>query len=223
MLASAVFQRSDTGRSEIHQKTYGLTQTERMVLILVDGLTPLAETQEKLKGLSPERFERAFNQLKSKDLIVEVMLAPDVLQPDIVDPVAAARFLQQDPLDPVTIVSFDADSDFGMELYGERGMDRGVNAISGNAAAGPALTVNLLSAAVGVAPSLVSVDFHIPLKKQPQTTNVFRMDAGAETREVGLIGPKIPVKKRLYMPWGPLMMAAGCLLLAASVVLRLMR
>lgn len=112
MTPTAIYQRTDAGRIEIQLKKQGLTQSERLVLIVVDGRVPLVELGEKLKGLESSRIGRAIERLLSKQLIFEVLLPGSSVKVDVVDSVLIDRFLQQDPLDPVTIVSFDADYEY---------------------------------------------------------------------------------------------------------------
>lgn len=104
---SQIFQRTQAGREEIQKKSHGLTQSERLVLIMVDGASATHAVRSKLPVLTDERFNRALGNLQKKDLITEVLLplegqAADELEPTIID-----RFLQQDPLDPVTIILLD--------------------------------------------------------------------------------------------------------------------
>jgi hypothetical protein len=104
---SLIFQRTQAGRDEIQQKSHGLTQSERLVLIMVDGASATHAVRSKLPVLTDERFYRALGKLKKKELVTEVLLpvagqAADELEPTIID-----RFLQQDPLDPVTIILLD--------------------------------------------------------------------------------------------------------------------
>jgi len=106
---SLIFQRTQAGRDEIQQKSHGLTQSERLVLIMVDGTSELRAVRSKLPVLTDERFYRALANLQKKELITEVLLpfagqSPDELESTVID-----RFLQQDPLDPVTIILLDPD------------------------------------------------------------------------------------------------------------------
>lgn len=108
---SIIFQRTHTGRDEIYQKSHGLTQSERLVLIMVDGVSTYQQVRGKLPSLVDERFERAVRKLHAKELILEVFLpvagqAPEEIEQGVVD-----RFLQQDPLDPVTIMFRDPDEE----------------------------------------------------------------------------------------------------------------
>lgn len=108
---SIIFQRTHTGRDEIYQKSHGLTQSERLVLIMVDGVSTYQQVRSKLPALVDERFERAVRKLHAKELILEVFMpvadqAPEEIEQGVVD-----RFLQQDPLDPVTIMFRDPDEE----------------------------------------------------------------------------------------------------------------
>lgn len=108
---SIIFQRTHTGRDEIYQKSHGLTQSERLVLIMVDGVSTYQQVRSKLPALVDERFERAIRKLHAKELILEVFMpvadqAPEEIEQGVVD-----RFLQQDPLDPVTIMFRDPDEE----------------------------------------------------------------------------------------------------------------
>lgn len=108
-----LFQRSDTGRAEIHKKSHGLTQSERLVLIMVDGVASYLELREKMAGLTEERIDRAMRTLLEKELIFEVLLPIPGQIPEQIDDQAVARYLHQDPCDPVTIISFDPEEEFG--------------------------------------------------------------------------------------------------------------
>jgi hypothetical protein len=110
---SLIFQRTHTGREEIHEKRHGLTQSERLVLIMVDGVTPYSDVRKKLPVLRDERFARAFNTLIKKELIVEVFMPVPDQSPEAVERSIIDRFLQQDPLDPVTIIIHDVEEELG--------------------------------------------------------------------------------------------------------------
>jgi hypothetical protein len=104
-----IFQRTQAGRDEIQKKSHGLTQSERLVLIMVDGISTTSTVRSKLPVLTDERFYRALGNLQKKELVTEVLLplagqCADEMEPTIID-----RFLQQDPLDPVTIILLDPD------------------------------------------------------------------------------------------------------------------
>lgn len=104
-----VFQRSETGRAEIHEKKCGLTQSERLVLIMIDGVSTQEGVRAKLPVLTDERFRRAIRTLQQKDLIQEVLMPLADQRPEEVERSVIDRFLQQDPLDPVTIIMRDDD------------------------------------------------------------------------------------------------------------------
>ena len=111
--SETIFQRSPSGREEIYQKKCGLTQSERQVLIMIDGVTACCAIRDKLTSLTPERVERALTTLQRKELILEVFMPLADQQVEEVESAVVERFLQQDPTDPVTIISFDPDDEFG--------------------------------------------------------------------------------------------------------------
>jgi hypothetical protein len=109
-----IFQRTQTGRDEIQKKSHGLTQSERLVLIMIDGASPYREVRAKLPVLADERFERALSNLRKKEQIYEVLMpiqgeSAETLERNVID-----RFLQQDPLDPVTIIFRDPEEELGL-------------------------------------------------------------------------------------------------------------
>lgn len=110
---TTIFQRTQAGRNEIYQKSHGLTQSERLVLIMVDGTTSFEGIRTKLPVLTDERFNRALSNLQKKELVLEVFLPMGEVGPDEVESTVIDRFLQQDPLDPVTIIAFDPEEEFG--------------------------------------------------------------------------------------------------------------
>lgn len=110
----AIYQRTEAGRDEIYKKTQGLTQSERLVLIMIDGVTPYQGIRSKLPVLKDERFHKALLTLQKKDLVAEVFLQLEDQQAEQLDLTVIERFLQQEPLDPVTIISLDPDEEFGI-------------------------------------------------------------------------------------------------------------
>lgn len=114
-----IFQRTESGRAEIRSKERGLTQSERLVLIIADGVSSYAALRGKLKSLARERFDRAVRKLTDKGLLYEVMFPEEGQQPDTVDPELMDRFLRQEDGDPVSIISFDPE-----EEHGEAGLDQ---------------------------------------------------------------------------------------------------
>lgn len=111
MDAGAILQRTDIGRDTIKTKCVRLTQSERLVLILVDGVTPFAALREKVWALSEERFTKALDTLLQKDLIYEVLLPLEDQQAEEIDSAVVERFLQQDAHDPVTIIKADPEDE----------------------------------------------------------------------------------------------------------------
>ncbi|MDP9109655.1 MAG: hypothetical protein M3N23_11370 [Pseudomonadota bacterium] len=186
MDAQAVFQRTESGRTEIKTKMHGLTQSERLALIVVDGVSPYTELRNKLKGLASDRFERALNNLVKKNLIFEVLLPQGDVEEEAFDSETVDRFLQQDPLDPVTIISFDPEDEFGLGdidadagaeaagvASGEHDSDHGADNVPATATAGAGLAVSSASPTVQPTPSqgaeaarsrIVTVDIYLPLE-----------------------------------------------------------
>jgi len=111
-LSTATYQRTQAGREEIYRKQAGLTQSERLVLIMVDGITSCQDVRAKLSSLKDERFERAMHMLLKKDLITEVFLSVEGQEPEQIETEVVDRFLHQDPADPVTIISYHPEEDF---------------------------------------------------------------------------------------------------------------
>ena len=114
--SGTIFQRTQAGRDEIQQKSHGLTQSERLVLIMVDGISTYSQIRAKLPVLKDERFERAFKKLQLKELVLEVFMPVEGQAPDEIERTVIDRFLEQDPMDPVTIMITDAEEE--MEFLG---------------------------------------------------------------------------------------------------------
>lgn len=111
--STTVYQRTHAGREEIHQKKKGLTQSERLVLIMIDGVSTYSGVRSKLPVLTDDRFERAIRTLSRKELILEVFLPVEGEAPEEVERSVVDKFLQQDAMDPVTILVLDPDEQFG--------------------------------------------------------------------------------------------------------------
>lgn len=111
---ATIFQRTHAGREEIHKKSHGLTQSERLVLIMVDGVTSYKEIRAKLPVLSDERFERALQKLQAKELVLEVFMPLEGQSADELERTVIDRFLQQDPMDPLTVILHDPEDELGM-------------------------------------------------------------------------------------------------------------
>lgn len=67
--SSTVYQRSEEGRNEIVRRLHNLTQSERLTLILTDGVCSAKEVRARLKALTDERFERDMKTLLALELI----------------------------------------------------------------------------------------------------------------------------------------------------------
>ena len=117
MAATTIYQRTQAGRDEIQSKQAGLTQSERQVLILIDGVTPCMDVRSKLAALNDERFERALRALVKLGLVTEVFLPLTGQVPEQLDKATIERFLHQELTDPVTIISYDPEEDFGDLRY----------------------------------------------------------------------------------------------------------
>ena len=120
---SMIYQRTDSGVREVYEKSHQFTQSERLILILLDGRLNLAGLKTRLPSLNDERIERALRKLQDAGL-VEPMGSGDLsrgngsaargLSPD-----AVAQFLEQSDLDPVTIFG-DSDEAVASELVRAR-------------------------------------------------------------------------------------------------------
>jgi hypothetical protein len=112
MEPTTVFLRTETGRAEIREKKNGLTQSERLVLIMIDGVADCGAVKEKLSSLTPERFKRAIQTLSKKELISEIFLQLENQPAEEIDQAVVDRYLHQDAMDPVTIISAYPDEEF---------------------------------------------------------------------------------------------------------------
>lgn len=110
---SVIFQRTKLGRDEIKLKLAGLTQSERRVLIMLDGVTSYSVLPHKTAGLNSERLERALHKLLGLGLVAEVLMPSPNQRPEILDTAMLDRFLQSDPMDPTTIMNLDPEEEYG--------------------------------------------------------------------------------------------------------------
>lgn len=111
-----IFQRTESGRETIKRKSRKLTQSERLLLIIINGVTPYDVLRKEVWSLSEDRFDRALRKLLKEELIEEVLLPVANQEAEQLDSMEVDRFLQQDPLDPVTIISFDPEDEFGIDV-----------------------------------------------------------------------------------------------------------
>jgi hypothetical protein len=58
-----VYRRTDQGLREVYEKSHQFTQSERLVLILLDGRLTVAGLRERLPSLDNERIERTIVKL----------------------------------------------------------------------------------------------------------------------------------------------------------------
>jgi hypothetical protein len=93
-------QRTSKGEGEIRKKSHSLTQSQRLILATVDGVSQIAELQRKLGGMAKRRFTLAIADLTARGLVEE---AKNPLVPDRLDLQLVECFVRQDPLDPITI------------------------------------------------------------------------------------------------------------------------
>ena len=245
MQASAIFQRTETGRSEIKNKMHGLTQSERLALIVIDGVTSYGELRQKLKGLSEDRFERALTKLLQKALVFEVLLPEAHSVAEEFDPSTIDNFLHQDPLDPVTIMSFDPEEEFDLDMQSESRADPHFQAAGSEPIRAQILaetrhaTVPVATRAISPTPDLAaippkrplkiaSVDFYVPLESvgnvpfipppAPLTnTNPYanqEPNLQSASLEQSVLFVTTPDRK---IPWGPILIAVGIILIAVSL------
>ncbi|HTN48888.1 MAG TPA: hypothetical protein VMK32_05605 [Burkholderiaceae bacterium] len=106
---SMIYQRTDRGVREVYEKSHQFTQSERLILILLDGRLNVAGLKTRLPSLNDERIERALRKLQDAGL-VEPMGAGDPsrangsgVREGRLEPEAVAQFLEQSDLDPITI------------------------------------------------------------------------------------------------------------------------
>ncbi len=106
--SAMVYRRTDRGLREVYEKSHQFTQSERLVLILLDGRLSVAGLHARLPSLDDERIERTIVKLEEAGLVepsglVDSLQSPSRaeevmrLEPDVV-----AEFLEQLDLDPVT-------------------------------------------------------------------------------------------------------------------------
>ena len=74
--------------------------------------------RQKLIRLSPQRLQQILLKLEQLGLISELLLVPEVQLAENFDSAEIERFLHQDPLDPVTVISFEPEQDFELTAPG---------------------------------------------------------------------------------------------------------
>jgi len=119
--SAMVYRRTDRGLREVYEKSHQFTQSERLVLILLDGRLTVAGLRARLPSLDNERIERTIVKLEEAGLVEPFDQAGDLdassrveevlrLEPDVV-----VQFLEQNELDPVT-AAVGSGGDVGAEL-----------------------------------------------------------------------------------------------------------
>jgi hypothetical protein len=119
--ASMIYRRTDRGVREVYEKSHQFTQSERLILILLDGRLNVAGLQARLPSLNDERIERALRKLQDA-VLIEPMGSYDAIKasgmlPEAMrlEPDAVAHFLEQTDLDPITVFG-DSDEAVATEL-----------------------------------------------------------------------------------------------------------
>ena len=106
---SMMYRRTDRGVREVYEKSHQFTQSERLILILLDGRLNVAGLKTRLPSLNDERIERALRKLQEASLVEPISyeagkgngsVSPDTTP---LEPEAVAQFLEQTDLDPVTV------------------------------------------------------------------------------------------------------------------------
>lgn len=123
---SMIYRRTDHGVREVYEKSHQFTQSERLILILLDGRLDVTGLKTRLPSLNDERIERALRKLQDAGLVAP-MGAPEPARHngsgirDIgrLEPEAVAQFLEQSELDPITIVG-DSEEAVASELVRAR-------------------------------------------------------------------------------------------------------
>ena len=106
---SMMYRRTDRGVREVYEKSHQFTQSERLILILLDGRLNVAGLKTRLPSLNDERIERALRKLQDASLVepisYEAGKGNGTVSPDTtpLEPEAVAHFLEQTDLDPITV------------------------------------------------------------------------------------------------------------------------
>jgi hypothetical protein len=104
--SAQIFGRTVPGTQEILSKSGRLTQSERLVLIVLGNQIDFGELLHKLPALTPQRVEAALQRLLSLELAYEVLIPVPSATPDqSVSDAAAQEFLKQSAADPVTVMA----------------------------------------------------------------------------------------------------------------------
>jgi len=123
---SMIYRRTDRGVREVYEKSHQFTQSERLILILLDGRLNVGGLKLRLPSLNDERIERAMRKLQDAGLVEPMgqtgqtrTNGSGVLDAARLEPEAVAQFLEQTELDPITIFG-DSDAAVASELVRAR-------------------------------------------------------------------------------------------------------
>jgi len=117
---SMMYRRTDRGVREVYEKSHQFTQSERLILILLDGRLNVAGLKSRLPSLNDERIERALRKLQDASLVEPMSYEPakgngSIPTPPPLEPQAVAHFLEQTDLDPITVFG-DSDEAVAAEM-----------------------------------------------------------------------------------------------------------
>jgi len=170
---SMIYQRTDRGVREVYEKSHQFTQSERLILILLDGRLNVAGLKTRLPSLNDERIERALRKLQDAELVEPLGATPrsaDGPGRGQLEPEAVAQFLEQSELDPVTIFG-DSDEAVASELVRAR-VEQAAAQLAREAAVAPPRPAPPKRVAPAAAPEdpLVSVRSHRPYPSETTRT-----------------------------------------------------
>jgi hypothetical protein len=160
---SMVYQRTDQGVREVYEKSHQFTQSERLILILLDGRLNVAGLKTRLPSLNDERIERALRKMQDAHLIEPLGAGPrpgEAPGRSQLEPEAVAQFLEQSDLDPVTIFG-DSDEAVASELVRAR-VEQAAAQLAREATLAPPRPVAAKRAAPVPEDPLVSIRSHKP-------------------------------------------------------------
>ena len=172
---SMIYQRTDRGVREVYEKSHQFTQSERLILILLDGRLNVAGLKTRLPSLNDERIERAMRKLQDAGL-VEPMGSAEAMRVNgsaasdgRLEPEAVAQFLEQSDLDPITIFG-DSDEAVASELVRAR-VEQAAAQLAREAAGAPSRAAAAQRQATAPrADPTVSMRSHMPHSSPDRTT-----------------------------------------------------
>ena len=103
---SMMYRRTDRGVREVYEKSHQFTQSERLILILLDGRLNVSGLKTRLPSLNDERIERALRKLQAANLVEPISYEAgkgngSLPETAALEPEAVAQFLEQTDLDPI--------------------------------------------------------------------------------------------------------------------------